>query len=219
MNEGEKMVTRKELRRSAGSRSMSKPVKRKSEGVSPMTPGEASEKLGNLDQVRDIIFGPQLREFNRRFEKIESDLSSFQEEMRHRVDEARSVFSGELRAAVESLAKKIRTLSSVVQEEWTDLRQQLERVDKKFTNSLETLSSEVDADTTSLREELMQTRDRLQEDVRNLKAQIHEELDRRFSMLGDIKISREELAEILFEVGMRLKGAEFVPDLRDSPIV
>jgi len=180
--------------------------------MSELMSSDAYEKPGNLDQVRDLIFGPQLRDYNRRFEKIESDLSAFREETRDRIDGVKEIISRELRVAVESLEKKIKSLSATTQEEWSDLRQQLERTDKKFSNSLEALDSEVDASTMSLREEISQTRGKLQEDMRNLRAQIHEELDKRLSVLGDVKISRDEMAEILVELGMRLRGVESLPE-------
>lgn len=173
--------------------------------------GDMQEKLGAIDQIRDIIFGSQLQEYSRRFEKIESDLAVFREETRERIAEAKDIAARELRMAAESLAKKIRTLSSISQEEWTGLRQQLEHTDKKFSNSLEALHAEMDTATASLHDELSQTRGKLQEDIRNLRAQIYEELDKRLSMLGDIKVSRDEMAEILVELGMQLKGIESLP--------
>jgi DNA repair exonuclease SbcCD ATPase subunit len=185
---------------------------RRMDGMNKLTENDPSEKLGNVDQIRDIIFGPQLREYNRRFEKIESDLSAFQDEIRYHIDEAKGILTKELRNSVESLEKKLKSLSSTAQEEWSDLRQQLERTDKKFSNSLEALSTEVDNNTTSLREELSQTRSKLQEDIRVLKVQIHEELDRRLSGFGDVKVSRDEMAEILVELGMRLRGVESLPE-------
>lgn len=181
-----------------------------------ITKEEMRERLGNIDQIRDIIFGAQLREYNARFEKIESDITMMQQEIHDYAEQVKSVLSSELRAAVESLEKKIKSLTSNSQEETADLRQQIERVNRKFSTNIEALDKTLDQQTSSLREELLQTREKLQEDVRNLKNQIFEELERRFSMLREVKISKDDMAEILFELGMRLKGTEFVPQLREA---
>ncbi|HIK28315.1 MAG: hypothetical protein N3E45_01165 [Oscillatoriaceae bacterium SKW80] len=181
-----------------------------------ITREEMRERLGNIDQIRDIIFGAQLREYNARFEKIESDITMIQQEMHDYAEQVKSVLSSELRAAVESLEKKIKSLTSNSQEETAELRQQIERVNRKFSTNIETLDKTLDQQTSSLREELLQTREKLQEDVRSLKNQVFEELDRRFSMLREVKISKDDMAEILFELGMRLKGTEFVPQLREA---
>lgn len=177
------------------------------------------EKPDRLHQIRDIIVGPQLRELNRRLEKIESDLLVLQEEMHHRMDETRNALSKELRIAVESLARKIESLSLATRQEWTDLRQQFEQTEARLSNRLKILDKEIDTGTASLRREFSQTLDKFREEMQSLRIQIHEELDRRLSVLEETGISKDEMAEILFELGMRLKGAEFVSDSTYSPIV
>lgn len=183
--------------------------------MADITKEEMRERLGNIDQIRDIIFGPQLREYNNRFDKIESDISLVQQEMRDRIDQVRTILSTELRAAVDGLEKKVKSLNLTSQEEINDLRQQLDRVNKKFSNTIEALDQTVDNQTSSLREELSQARSKLQEDVRSLRAQVFDELERRISVMRDVKVSRDDMAEILFELGMRLKGNEFVPQLKE----
>ena len=173
------------------------------------------ERLGNIDQIRDIIFGAQLREYDNRFDKIDSDLSMMQQDMQARIEQVKTVLSAEMKAAVDSLEKKVKSLTSNTQEESADLRQQIDRVNRKFSSNMEALDEAMDNQTSSLRDELSQTRDRLSEETRTLKTQVFEELDRRFSMLRDVKVSRDDMAEILFELGMRLKGTEFVPELKN----
>ena len=179
-----------------------------------ITKEEMRERLGNIDQIRDIIFGPQLRESNSRIAQIESDLSSLQQELRDRTDQVKMALSTELRAAVDSLEKKLRSVNLTAQEESLDLRQQLDRASKKFSNSVEALDQTVDKQTNSLRDELVETRTKLQEDVRTLREHIFEELERRFSTLRDAKVSRDDMAEVLFELGIRLKGTEVIPKLQ-----
>jgi DNA anti-recombination protein RmuC len=182
--------------------------------MAEITKEEMRERLGNIDQIRDIIFGAQLREYDNRFDKIDSDLSMMQQDMQTRLEQVKTVLSGEMRAAIDSFEKKIKSINLNTQEESADLRQQIDRVNRKFSSSIEALDEAIDNQTSSLRDELSQTRDRLSEESRTLKTQVFEELDRRFSMLRDVKVSRDDMAEILFELGMRLKGTEFVPELK-----
>lgn len=184
--------------------------------MADITKEEMRERLGNIDQIRDIIFGPQLREYDNRFDKLESDISLLQQEMRDRIDQVRTVISTEIRSAVDVLDKKIKTLNVTSQEEMTDLRQQIDRVNKKFSNTIEALDQTVDNQTHALRDEILQAKAKLQEDVRSLRGQVYEEVERRFGLLREDKISRHDMAEFLFEVGMRLKGNEFVPQLREA---
>lgn len=183
--------------------------------MAEITKEEMRERLGNIDQIRDIIFGAQLREYDNRFDKIESDLSMLQQDLQARLDQIKSVLLTEMRAAVDSLEKKLKSLTLSSQEDSAEIRQQLDRAHRKFSNSIEALDEAIDTQTGSLRDDLSTTRDQLQEETRHLKTQVFEELDRRFSMLREVKISRDDMAEMLFELGMRLKGTEFVPELKE----
>jgi len=181
-----------------------------------ITRDEIRERLGNIDQIRDIIFGAHLREFTSRLDKSEADIAAIQQEVSDRLSELKSVLALELRAAVESIDKRLKTISATTQEEAADLRQQFDRINRKFTNSIETLDETVEAQRIALRDELAQTRDNLQSDTRELRSLVLEELDRHFSILREDKLSKDDMAELLFELGMRLKGSEFVPELREA---
>lgn len=183
--------------------------------MAEITKEEMRERLGNIDQIRDIIFGAQLREYDNRFDKIESDLTILQQDIQTRLEQVKSVLTTELRAAFESVEKKFKSLSTTTQEESADMRQQIDRMNRKFSTSIESLDEAIDSQTTSIRSDFSQSRDQLQEEIRSLKTQVLEELDRRFSVLREVKVSRDDMAEILFELGMRLKGSEFVPELKE----
>jgi exonuclease VII large subunit len=184
--------------------------------VSQIKKEDMYEKLGNIDQIRDIIFGAQLRDYNSRFEKIESDLLSMHQELLDRINELKTSHSTELRVAVEALDKKMKTLQTSTDEERQDLRAQIERTHRKSSASFDKLNNDLEISTSAIREDLAETKAKAQEDMRSLKTYIQEELDRRLSTMGNMKISRDDMAEILFELGMRLKGTEFVPELEEA---
>ncbi len=235
--------------------------------MNDVTRADLRDRLGNIDQIRDILFGSQLREYSNRLDQTETSLSVLQQEIRDRTDELKQVFSTELQAAIESfdkrlktaalkdeeekseirqqlellnkrvnstadevrlqlateiqgavdnLDKRLRSLSSKDDEEKADLRQQLDRMSKRLTANVERLDEALDKQTTSIRDDLFSSREKLQEDVLSLRTQIFEEMERRVSVLTGSKVSRDDMAEILFELGLRLKGTEFVPELREA---
>ncbi|HBE17835.1 MAG TPA: hypothetical protein DEG17_23415 [Cyanobacteria bacterium UBA11149] len=174
------------------------------------------DRLGNIDQIRDIIFGAQLREYDSRIDKIESNLALLQQEMRDRIDQTKTSCLTEIRTVMDNLDKKIKSLSLGYQNDHADLRQTVELVNKKFSNSIESLDHNLDAHTNSLHTNLSETREKVQEEIRTLRSQVFEELERRFSMMADTKIAKDDMAEILFELGLRIKGTEFAPELKEA---
>ncbi|MEO0949405.1 MAG: hypothetical protein AAFY11_14930 [Cyanobacteria bacterium J06641_5] len=57
--------------------------------MSDLTRTNLREQLGNIDRIRDILFGTQLRDYNARFERLEKGLSGLQQDVRSRADEVR----------------------------------------------------------------------------------------------------------------------------------
>ncbi|HEY9821266.1 MAG TPA: hypothetical protein V6D35_10880 [Candidatus Sericytochromatia bacterium] len=177
---------------------------------------EMRERIGNIDLIRDIIFGSKLQEYDTRLDKLESHLSLVEKEIGDRIEQVKADCLTELRASVNSLEEKIKSLNLNSQRDNADIRQLIDRSYKNFSHSLESIDKTVGSQTSSIRKELSETREKLQEDTRHLKSQVFDELERRFSTLTDAKLARNDMAEILFELGLRIKKAEFTPELKDA---
>ncbi|MGB3239698.1 MAG: hypothetical protein WBB29_15485 [Geitlerinemataceae cyanobacterium] len=174
------------------------------------------ERLGNIDQIRDILFGSQLREYDTRLEQVESTVSVLQQEIRDRTDDLKQSLFKEIQAVVEALEKKIKSMTLKDNEEKVDIRQQLDRLSKRLSANVTTLDETIDKQTSALRDDMTASREKLQGDVLDLRNQIFDELDKRIANLSKSKVARDDMAEILFEVGLRLKGSEFVPELKEA---
>jgi hypothetical protein len=184
--------------------------------MAEVTRDEMRERLGNIDQIRDILVGSHLRDYDTRLAQVETDLALLRQDVRDRIEDTKIALGTEMRTALESLDKKLKAISLTSTEESADLRVQLDRTNKKLANTMTVLNEAIDKQTNALREDLLTARDKLQEDVRTLRNQIFEELDRQFLSLRNGKVSRDDMAEILFELGMRLKGTEFIRQLQEA---
>ncbi|MBD0347470.1 MAG: hypothetical protein ICV63_22145 [Coleofasciculus sp. Co-bin14] len=181
-----------------------------------ITKEEMRDRMGNIELIRDIIFGPKLQEYDARLEKLEATISSLEKEMRDRTQQAKTESLAELRTAVESLEEKITSLSFTSQKDNADIRQLVEQTYRNFSSSLESIDKTVVSQTGSIRKELSETREKLQEDTRSLKSQVFDELEKRFALLQDAKLSRNDIAEMMFELGLRIKKADFAPGLKEA---
>jgi hypothetical protein len=179
-----------------------------------MTKDEVREKLGNIDQIRDIIFGAQMREYETRFEQLKADTEKHQQEMRDRLDHAKTNLSSEIKSSVEALEKKLKTFNTNHDEEATDLRQQIERVSRKLSSSVENLDAALEDKTKAIKTELTETRDQYQGEILMLRDMILSEIEQRSQHLQAGKVSRFDMAEALFEMGLRLQGSEMIPTLQ-----
>ncbi|MEM6502317.1 MAG: hypothetical protein AAF685_10820 [Cyanobacteria bacterium P01_C01_bin.89] len=231
-----------------------------------MTTGNLQDRLGNIEQIRDVLVGPQIRDLQERMGQLESNLTVFQQETRSRIDEVQQVLTSELQAALEAIDKKNKALASKDEENREDLQQQLSALMKKLSGSeealkqlfyaevkgvvestdkkiltlaqkeereraeigeqinalgnrlngnLSNLNDSLDRQTTTLRDDMLAGRNKLQGDLNELRSTLINELDKRMSSMTDSKLARDDMAEMLFELGLRLKGTDFVPSLKD----
>lgn len=181
------------------------------------------ERLGNVDRIRDLLFGDELKEYQERFDncerqlgRLESQFTQFQREISDRLDRLQSDMSTEIRSSVDSLEKKLKYISSNNQEEIDKLDRELKSKIEYNASSINSLDRDFETKTGFLENELTKTRQTLEEDVGELRERVFAELEQRFADLKEAKISRTELAEFLFELCFKVKGAEKVPELQEA---
>ena len=174
------------------------------------------ERLGNIDQIREILFGSQLRDYSNRLEQVETNLMVLQRELRDRTEEIKQVFSTEVQAALEGMEKKLKNISVKDEEDKIEIRENIDRLSKRLSSNVANLDEAIDQQTTSLRNDLLASREKLQEDLLTLRAQLFEDLEKHLSKLTQSKVAREDMAEMFFEFGLRLKGKDVVPELRNA---
>ncbi|NES81546.1 MAG: hypothetical protein F6K10_09150 [Moorea sp. SIO2B7] len=181
------------------------------------------ERLGNIEQIRDLLFGYKIKQYEEIFAKydqrlgnLESELSNFQSEIRDRLTQLQDSLSTEMGSEIDSLEKKLKYLSLTTHEEMSKLQQQIKITDEKNSHNIDSLNNTVMSKNNFFKNELFQTRDKLEEDVQFLRKQVFEYLEKSLSHLKDEKISRADLAQVLFEVCLKVKGTDFVPDLKEA---
>ncbi|BAZ09340.1 hypothetical protein NIES4071_11480 [Calothrix sp. NIES-4071] len=139
-----------------------------------------------------------------------------QQETRTQFEQLKSSLTGELRVVVESLDRKLKSLTVKTQDEVADLQQQIDRVNRKFSTSFQSLDDNIEMQITQVKEEIVQTQSKFQDDITVLRDLVLEEIERRFTQLGESKVSCDDMAETLFALGMRLKGTDIVSTLHTN---
>ena len=119
-----------------------------------ITKDEMRERIGNIDLIRDIILGSKLKKYDSRIDRLESKFSLLEQEMRDRTEQIKTDCLTELRASVDSVEEKIKSLSFTSQKDNADIRQLIDQSYKSFSSSLESLDKPIVSQTKSIRKEL-----------------------------------------------------------------
>jgi DNA repair exonuclease SbcCD ATPase subunit len=181
-------------------------------GKSQAAKGQGTE---SLDKVRDILFGSQSREYEKRLTRLEERLlkeaSDLRDELRKRFDSL-EVYT---RKEVESLAARLKT----EHDQRTESAKEISRELKETSRTLEKKTSQLDEQLTTSQRELRQ---QILEQSKNLSAEIRQKheamtaaLQGATAELREEKTDRAALASLFMEVAMRLNNEFNIPDAED----
>jgi hypothetical protein len=182
-------------------------------GASADPKGPTDEGAGNIDKVRDILFGGQMRDYERRFARLEDRLIQETAELR---DEVRKRL-----AALEQFAKgETTTLAERLQQERDD-RADAERVlardaqdaVKAFEKKTAQLGDQIGRVQSELRQQMLELQQRMADDLRAKIDEVLARLGREATGLRADKADRATLATLLTEMAMRLTNDLSIPGI------
>jgi len=179
----------------------------------PAAPANGLANPNSLERTREILFGPNLREIEKRFgrleERLERELSEAREEFRRRLEQFETHFKSE----IETLNGHVGT----EREERSRLLKQAANERTAADGALEEkLSQLVESTGRATRDVSNQTREQhrlLAEELQHKFDTLTSNLAREAATLREDKTDRAALADMLGEIAMRLRGD--VPSIPD----
>ncbi len=191
--------------------------------MAEITKEEMRNRLGNITQLQELLFGEQIKEYDRKFEqtqkhidKLESDINEVRLTLEERLVQLEKSLTKEIETAVDSLEKKLKYLSLTTQDETSKLKQELKQTSQTSYNNINSIQESLNSQTNNLKTELVKTKEILDKDIQTLRQQLLEKIEKNLSELSEDKVSRGDLGEVLFELCLKVKGADFVPDLKEA---
>jgi phosphoenolpyruvate-protein kinase (PTS system EI component) len=175
-----------------------------SEPITNETSNAAASEAGNVDKIREILFGGHMRDYDKRFTRLEERLIRESTELRE-----------ENRKAVEALEtfvkKEIEALISRLQNEQQSREGSVQNVTRELhetTKTLESRLAQFDNQTTAahrdLREQILDQSKTLNEEIRRRYEDVSTLLQREVSDLTNQKTDRAALSSLFTELASRL---------------
>jgi chromosome segregation ATPase len=162
-------------------------------------PGGAS-----LDKVRDILFGGQMRDLDRRFARVEERLtretSQLEEELRKRLAALESF----ARSESEALAGRIKAEYDARSAATSDLSRQMQDRHAEMERKAGALDDHIARAQRELRQQILDTHQRLADEIREKIDAVLASLRREADDLRAEKADRVALAGLFTEMAMRL---------------
>ena len=166
---------------------------------------------GNVDKIRDILFGSQMRDYEVRFGRLEESLLKESADLKETTRKRFDALESYIRKELESLESRLKT----EKEERSDSNRHLAGELKTLGDSLskkigEALDHSVQSER-QLRKDLLQQSQDLSEEIRTKVEQLAATLDNRVRELRNDKTDRAALAALFTEVALRLNNEFQIP--------
>lgn len=161
---------------------------------------------GNLDKVRDILFGTQIRDYDKRFVRLEERLvqecANLREDTRRRLDSLETYIKQE----VESLTDWIKNQQAERDEAVKELAQEHKDTIKSLEKKIAQLDAEATKSDRDLRQQILDQSKSLNDEIRQKYEEILAVLERETKVLRTDKTDRSTLAALFAEIAMRLNS-------------
>lgn len=170
-------------------------------------PGDPSAS-GNLDKIRDILFGAQAREHDRRLAQLEQHLLREASDLRHDLKRRFESLELYIQKEVESLTNRLSKEQDVRGESVTRLTQDLTQLGATLEEKARRLEQQASQAQSHLLQQLTEQTGELAADVRARHAEATSAIERAVRDLRAEKTDRTALAAILLEASQRLANEE-----------
>jgi uncharacterized phage infection (PIP) family protein YhgE len=165
----------------------------------------------NVDRIRNILFGSQMRDYDDRFQKLEERLGRHAAEVRSELQEKLQALEALIKGEAESVCNRLNA-------EQSERRQAIENLAQEMSDTVRGLESKITNLENKAAQDIGQLREQLLEQTKALSAELnskHDEMKDRFERearrIRDAMTGREALAEVLSELASRLKNESAGP--------
>lgn len=162
------------------------------------------EVEGNVDQIREILFGGQMRDYDSRFADLEKQLSQRLDRMGAEFEKRLERLNTYAKREIDKLSERLKTERK---DRVADVKNSARDL-KDMTNQVEGWFGEVedrlDTESKDLRNSLHEQSEELAALITETRDQLNAALVSETRNLADAKLAREDLAGLLSEVALRL---------------
>ena len=183
------------------------PLHNEGETQSQATNGaDVEPDMGNIDKIREILFGGHMRDYDRRFSRVEEQLVKesleLREDTRKRFEALEAFVKAELAALTDRLQAEQRTRDDAISGLWSGVHESSRALSTKLGEAQEQ-SSRAHSE---LRQQILSQSKDLNDEMRRRQDDVTALIQREVAALNHGKTDRSSLATLLTEMAMRLNN-------------
>jgi hypothetical protein len=169
-------------------------------------PGAEAAGTGNLEKIRDILFGAQVQDFEKRFARLEERLLKETSDARAETKKRFDALEAFIKKEVESLSDRIKTEQTERIESGKEISRELREAAKGLEKKLAQLDDVTTRSQRELRQQILDQSKALTEEIRARIRESATALSKEIKELRAEKTDRAALAGLFTDAAMRLSN-------------
>lgn len=158
----------------------------------------------NISKIRDILFGNNISEIDKRFNKLEQQLyeviSSVKDEMQKKLHSFDDYFKNEITSILDQIKKEQENRTTAV----NNLNKQVEKINQTISE----FKDEMATSTRDMRTRMMDHYKENSESISKLEQELKKLLNKEVNQLTESKVDRKALAIMLSEMALKINETQ-----------
>lgn len=188
---------------------MDKKITRKKASVKPDRDTSADNPdINNVDKIRDLLVGNQLRDFDDKLEQLEEqisgDLASIRQENALQMESLKTFIESEIDILASKLAGEEKSRITDMDELQAELQKTAKKMDEKFTQTGKSLDSQ----SRDINQKILKQSQDFTTEMNAQIEQTRKRMDTYKQQLSSSKVDRSGLAEMLNTLALQINADE-----------
>lgn len=163
---------------------------------------------GNLDKVRDILFGSQMQEYEKRFNRLEERLGNECATLRNDTKKRLDSIETYIKQEIESLAETVKKQQTAQDEALKQLELEQRNQTTSINEKLSQLDEKGSRTASDLRQQILEQSKNLDDEIRRKFAEMLAVIERETQELHKDKANRSTLSALFAEIAIRLRNEQ-----------
>ena len=166
---------------------------------------------GNVDKIREILFGGQMRDYEQRFADLESRLTKNIDLISNNLEKRMERLDVYAKRELDKLSETLKDERKARRDEGRQGGKELKQLAQQVESWVAELEEQIGGEAQELRGLLQEQGEELSGMVSDTHDQLSKSLAAETRGLADSKLAREDLSAVLSEVALRLKKDSKLP--------
>lgn len=171
--------------------------------------------VGSIDKIRDILFGAQARDYDKRFMRLEERLAKESSDLREEVKRLFNSLENYIKQEFESLTERLKAEQNERAEAVQGISEDMKSSANVFEKRIGQIDDQLSRHQRELRQQILDQSRSLSEEIRHKHEEVSAALERDARELREDKAGRAALAALFTEMAMRLNNEFKIPGPED----